>query len=117
MSVYISALLIYLNKAGYGGVYRENYYINIGGYNVPYRKYKTLNLYDENKFQAVQEALLNKNITIKCSNYEYLKNMKKGDFAYLDPPYDNEEKTSFTKYQKGDYILYKEKTKKTYLIC
>lgn len=99
-NVYISALLVYLNKAGYGGVYREN---SKGGYNVPYGKYKTLNLYDENKFQAVKEVLSNKKINIQCSGYEYLNKMKKGDFAYLDPPYDPEEKTSFTKYHKGDF--------------
>jgi DNA adenine methylase len=45
-TVYISALMIYLNKAGYGGVYREN---QNGGFNVPYGKYKTINLTDKKK--------------------------------------------------------------------
>ena len=39
---YLSALMIYLNKTGYGGVYREN---QKGEYNVPYGNYKKSQYY------------------------------------------------------------------------
>lgn len=99
--IYVSALFIYLNKAGYGGVYREN---SKGGFNVPYGKYKSLNLYDEKKFIEIKKVLENKNINILNSDYkDIIKDAKKGDFIYLDPPYYKENKTSFTKYQKQDF--------------
>jgi len=44
------------------------------------------------------------NVDLSCSNYiDILQKSKKGDFVYLDPPYHKENKTSFTKYQKGDF--------------
>ena len=96
---YVSALMIYLNKAGFGGVYREN---QKGEYNVPYGKYKKINITDEKNLLKIQESL--KNVNLSCSNYsDILKKVKKGDFIYLDPPYAKENKTSFTKYQKGDF--------------
>lgn len=97
--IYISALMIYLNKAGYGGVFREN---QKGGFNVPYGKYKTFNITNKQNLLNVKKSL--EKVNIKCSNYtDTLKNAKKGDFIYLDPPYDKENKTSFTKYQKDDF--------------
>jgi DNA adenine methylase len=43
-------------------------------------------------------------VEICCSHYfDILNKAKKGDFVYLDPPYHKENKTSFTKYQKGDF--------------
>jgi len=99
--IYVSAMFIYLNKAGYGGVYREN---SKGGFNVPYGKYKSLNLYDEKKFIEIKKVLENKNINILNSDYkDIIKDAKKGDFIYLDPPYYKENKSSFTKYQKQDF--------------
>ena len=96
---YVSALMIYLNKAGFGGVYREN---QKGEYNVPYGKYKKINITDKKNLLKIQESL--KNVNLSCSNYsDILKKVKKGDFIYLDPPYAKENKTSFTKYQKGDF--------------
>ena len=96
---YVSALMMYLNKAGYGGVYREN---QKGGYNVPYGKYKTINITDKRNLLKVQKSL--KNVDLSCSQYsDILKKAKRGDFIYLDPPYHKESKNSFTKYQKDDF--------------
>jgi DNA adenine methylase len=96
---YVSALMIYLNKTGYGGVYREN---KKGGYNVPYGKYKNINITDEKNLLKVKQSL--KNVSLFCSHYsDILKNTKKGDFIYLDPPYHKENKTSFTTYNKGGF--------------
>ena len=49
---YVSALMIYLNKAGYGGIYREN---KLGGFNVPYGKYKTINITDKKNLLNIQK--------------------------------------------------------------
>ena len=96
---YISALMIYLNKTGYGGVYREN---QKGGFNVPYGNYKNINITDRENLLKVKESL--NNVNLSCSYYSnILKKAEKGDFIYLDPPYHKESKTSFTKYQKGDF--------------
>lgn len=96
---YISALMIYLNKAGYGGVYREN---KKGEYNVPFGKYKSINITDKTNLLKVKKSL--ETIYLSCSNYiDILQKSKKGDFVYLDPPYHKENKTSFTKYQKSDF--------------
>ena len=96
---YISALMIYLNKTGYGGVYREN---QKGGFNVPYGNYKYINITDKENLLKVKESL--NNVNLSCSYYSnILKKAEKGDFIYLDPPYHKENKTSFTKYQKDDF--------------
>jgi DNA adenine methylase len=97
--IYVSALFIYLNKAGYGGVYREN---SKGEFNVPYGKYKSLNLYDENKFNEIRKSL--KDVMILNSDYkDIIRDAKTGDFIYVDPPYYKENNSSFTKYQKQDF--------------
>jgi len=98
-NTYISALMIYLNKAGYGGVYRVN---KKGGYNVPFGNYKKLNITDKKNLMLVQKSL--QNVTLICSDYKSILNKaKKGDFIYLDPPYHKENKTSFTKYNKNGF--------------
>jgi len=100
-TTYLSALMIYLNKMGYGGVYREN---QKGIFNVPFGKYKNPNITDKSNYLNVNKTLKNKNVTLLCSDYsDVLKRAKKGDFIYLDPPYHKESKTSFTKYQKGGF--------------
>ena len=44
------------------------------------------------------------NITLCSNTYEYvLDKLKKGDFVYLDPPYDRVSTTSFTSYSKYDF--------------
>ena len=104
-NTYISALMIYLNKTGYGGVYREN---KKCGYNVPYGKYKSINITDKKNLLKIKKSL--KDVSISCSNYRIISKAKKDDFIYLDPPYHKENKTSFTKYQK-DYFNEEEQKK------
>jgi DNA adenine methylase len=97
--VEFAALFIYLNKAGFGGIYREN---KKGEMNVPFGKYKKLSLYEENNLEKISSFL--KKINISNQSYkESLVKVKKGDFVYLDPPYHQEKKTSFTGYNSENF--------------
>jgi DNA adenine methylase len=92
-----AARTMYLNKAGYNGLYR----VKSGGYfNVPFGKYKNPSLFDEASLRAVHEYLLSKNIEIiRCDFEEAVKDLTEDAFVYFDPPYHRLCKTGFTAYQ------------------
>lgn len=96
-SVEKAARIIYLNKTCYNGLFRVN---SQGQFNVPYGKYKNPNIFDETVLMAVSKYL-NEN-QIKILNVDFkraVKDAKKGDFIYFDPPYDPVSNTaSFTRY-------------------
>lgn len=89
------ALLIFLNKTCFNGMYREN---SKGGFNVPFGKHPNPTICDEENLRAVAAEL--KHTSIKLSPYDKaIKNAKAGDFVYLDPPYHPLNATSsFTSY-------------------
>ncbi|MEI7554250.1 DNA adenine methylase [Candidatus Chlorohelix sp.] len=95
-----SALLIFLNKTGYNGLYREN---SQGGYNVPFGRYDNPSMFSEEKLRAVAVAL--EGVRLLNSDFEQaVENASKGDFVYFDPPYMPLSKTSsFTGYTKEDF--------------
>ncbi len=81
----IAALFLFLNKAGYNGVYREN---KEGKYNVPFCKKENVKLYEEENLLAMSQFLQRCNL----SSLDYknaLNNVKEGDTVYCDPPYYN----------------------------
>jgi Site-specific DNA methylase len=56
--------------------------------------------------ELIQVRELIKDVHFKhCDFREAFKNMKKGDFVYLDPPYAPESKTSFVGYTKDGFGL------------
>ena len=74
---------IYLNKTGFNGMYRVN---KSGKFNVPFAYYKNPLICDEENLLKVNKSL--KNIKIVKRDFEkVLKEAKKGDFIYFDPPY------------------------------
>lgn len=74
---------LYLNKAGYNGLYRVN---KQGQNNVPFGRYKTLNLANAENIYRCSSAL--QNTKIRCGEFDSIANMvREGDFVYLDPPY------------------------------
>lgn len=95
-----SALFIFLNKAGFNGMYREN---NSGDYNIPFGKRLKCLICDEDNILKVSKDLSH----IKFSTVDYkiaLKKAGKGDLIYLDPPYIPISSTSdFTRYHKDGF--------------
>jgi DNA adenine methylase len=96
-----AARFIYLNKTAFNGLYRVN---SKGQFNVPYGKYTNPNIADEENLLAVSEALQKTKIT-HGSYRNVLKQAKKGDFIYFDPPYYPVSKTAnFTSYTKDAFL-------------
>ncbi|HIK07577.1 MAG TPA: DNA adenine methylase [Trichormus sp. M33_DOE_039] len=89
--------IIFLNKTCYNGLFRVN---SQGQFNVPFGKYKNPNILDVAVLKAVSKYLKENEITILNLDFQdALKDSKKGDFIYLDPPYDPiSETASFTGY-------------------
>lgn len=92
---YLAATLIFLNKAGYNGLYRTN---RAGKYNVPFGHRKTLSLFDDENLVAVSKAL--QNADIRCGDFgNCLESASAGDFVFFDSPYYN----TFDNYQAGGF--------------
>ncbi len=78
-----AALMIFLNKTCFNGLYRVN---KKGLFNVPIGAYKNPMIYDENNLRSVSEKL--QKVTIVCGDYrESTKFIDKNTFVYFDPPY------------------------------
>lgn len=103
-SLETAALFIYLNKAGYNGLYREN---SKGEFNVPVGKQKHLQFYDRPNLMASAEALAVKYVTLLNQRFEAWaaiasRVITKGDFVYLDPPY-HAPSSEFDKYNRRGF--------------
>ncbi len=86
-----AARTIYLNKACFNGLYRVN---SKNQFNVPFGKKTKVNTYEGSNLITVSNYLTINDITIMCVDFEEaLKNAKKGDFVYFDPPYDSDTST------------------------
>ena len=92
-----AARIIYLNKTCYNGLFRVN---SQGQFNVPFGRYKNPNFLDDAVLRAVNKYLNSNNITLLNQDFaEAVKDAKRGDFVYFDPPYDPVSETaSFTGY-------------------
>lgn len=94
--------LIFLNKTCYNGLFRVN---SAGEFNTPFGKYKNPNIVNEQTIKSVSNYLNSNNIKITTGDYEIaVKEAQKGDFVYLDPPYDPVSVSSnFTGYTKTGF--------------
>lgn len=94
-----AARIIYLNKTCYNGLFRVN---SQGQFNVPFGHYVDPNIVDEGVLRAVSEYLNRPKYDIRILNGDFadaVKDAKKNDFVYFDPPYDPASDTaSFTGY-------------------
>jgi len=94
--------LIFLNRTCFNGLYRVN---SKGKFNVPLGKYSNPNIVNEENIRAVSHILQSSRTTIKCRDFEaVLRDAKKGDLIYFDPPYQPVSATSnFTSYTTKDF--------------
>lgn len=99
--VKIAARFIYLNRTCFNGLYRVN---SRGEFNTPFGKYNNPLICDEENLRKISKAL--KHVKIINKDYKHvLKNAKKGDFIYFDPPYYPVSKTaSFTAYTSNSFL-------------
>lgn len=95
-----AARFIYLNKTAFNGLYRVN---SKGGFNVPFGRYTNPKILDSENLLIVHRAL--QTDALYCSDFSIvLKNAKRGDLVYFDPPYMPVSKTSnFTSYTKDSF--------------
>lgn len=95
-----AARLLFLNKTCFNGLYRVN---RKGQFNVPFGRYENPKICDEVNLRATERALCNAKII--TANFEaVLAQAKKGDFVYLDPPYQPLSATSsFTGYTRNSF--------------
>lgn len=97
-----SALLLYLNKTCFNGLYRVN---RKGEFNVPWGDYKNPRICDEENLSEVSSVLNQTGVEIICQDYARVKQQaKKDDFVYFDPPYSPLSRTAnFTSYTPGSF--------------
>lgn len=77
-----TAMLIFLNKTCWRGVYREG----PRGFNVPYGNYKNPQVYDADHLRAVSRCLRDV-VFVHQPFAAAMDAVERGDFVYLDPPY------------------------------
>lgn len=90
-----AALMIFLNRTCFNGLYRVN---KRGLFNVPMGSYKNPLICDEDNLRTVSSLL--KNVQIKCVDYRKSADfIDENTFVYFDPPYRPlTETASFTAY-------------------
>jgi DNA adenine methylase len=78
-----AARFVWLNRAGYNGLYREN---RKGEFNVPCGSYATLKMPEPEHFRAVSALL--RDAELRSAPFaEVLNEADEGDHVYCDPPY------------------------------
>ena len=95
-----AARTISLNKACFNGLYRVN---SKNEFNVPFGKKSKINTY-EGQNLGIVHCILNFNEIelLSCDYEDAVKKAKKGDFVYLDPPYDSDT-TTFNDYTENGF--------------
>ena len=93
----LAAMLIYLNRTGFNGLFR----VNAGGrFNVPAGRYVRPRIADRPRLQGAAAALGGRHVQLQWGTFADVRSIaKRGDFLYIDPPYAPLSATaSFTSY-------------------
>lgn len=98
----LAAMLIYLNRTGFNGLFRVN---ARGEFNVPAGRYASPRICDEETLYAWSAALRRPGVTVSVSPFDAaLADAGRDDFVYLDPPYAPLNGTArFTSYTAGGF--------------
>ena len=90
-----AALLVYLNKHSFNGLWRVN---RKGKYNVPFGRHAKLTLPAKDSLMRFSHML--RDVTIHKADFaQVVQNARKGDLVYFDPPYHPISRTAnFTDY-------------------
>lgn len=84
-SVEMAAMLIYLNRTGYNGLFRVN---ASGEYNVPPGRYDRPRILDRAGLARAATLLSAANVRLEHATFDHvLEQAREGDFVYFDPPY------------------------------
>lgn len=99
-----AALMIWLNKHCFNGLYRVN---SKGLFNVPFNNRVKGKSVDESNIRAISDYLNQAKVNITCMDFEEAcTTVSAGDFVYFDSPYVPESETAyFTNYAKGGFSL------------
>jgi DNA adenine methylase len=86
-----AALLLYLNRTCYNGLYREN---SSGGFNVPIGRYSNPDWVREAEIRQAHQVL--QDTRIRNRDFEYIiDEADTGDLVYFDPPYEPMSPTAY----------------------
>ena len=98
----LAAMLIYLNRTGYNGLFRVN---SRGAFNVPAGRYEAVRICDAPNLRRWSQALQRPGLRIEVRGFEEaLHEAGAADFVYLDPPYAPVSRTAhFTAYTSGRF--------------
>jgi DNA adenine methylase len=93
----LAAMLIYLNRAGYNGLFRLNSH---GEFNVPAGRHASLRVCNAGNLLRLRHVLASPGVRLEVRPFETsLGEAEAGDFVYLDPPYAPVSRTAqFTSY-------------------
>jgi len=81
----LAAMLIYLNRTGYNGLFRQN---ASGQYNVPPGRYDRPRIIDRPLLAMVSNVLNRPSVQVQHARYDrVVESAAAGDFVYFDPPY------------------------------
>lgn len=82
---HLAAMLIYLNRTGYNGLFRQN---AAGEYNVPPGRYDRPRILNRSLLAMASAALSAPGVEIRRAKFDaVIDEAEAGDFVYCDPPY------------------------------
>ena len=100
----LAAMLVYLNRTGFNGLFRLN---SKGMFNVPLGRYSNPTICDDENLRNVAAVLAASTLSIQQVRFmDGLAEASDGDFVYLDPPYAPLTPTAqFTSYTASGFSL------------